>query len=188
MSEQVTKLSNQEVNDLLKSGEETGKYAPLGLFFAYDAGKYIGIDNSTGNAWVEDFNDLETCFSWLLGTEEADTPAEMYKEEFMDWLRSTFDVSGTSRRLIENCIDYAEKQPQEKRHAILIELLSGTIGLTDDEIMRLKFSTFEKPYKVSMECYVDVRAYNEDQAIAAACENFSEATISKATAEVQGGM
>lgn len=38
---------------------------PLGLFYVLDAGVYIGIDNSTGDAWTEEFPDLRTCKRWL---------------------------------------------------------------------------------------------------------------------------
>lgn len=33
----------------------------LGLFYVRQNGAYIGIDNSAGHAWVEDFSDLISC-------------------------------------------------------------------------------------------------------------------------------
>jgi len=38
---------------------------PLGLFYTIIAGMYIGIDNSTGEAWTESFPDLRKCKEWL---------------------------------------------------------------------------------------------------------------------------
>ncbi|MCM1060835.1 MAG: hypothetical protein NC452_11140 [Eubacterium sp.] len=38
---------------------------PLGLFYVRQNGAYIGIDNSAGHAWVEEFSDLNTCKQWL---------------------------------------------------------------------------------------------------------------------------
>ena len=38
---------------------------PLGLFYVRQNGAYIGIDNSTGHAWVEEFSDLSSCKQWL---------------------------------------------------------------------------------------------------------------------------
>lgn len=40
-----------------------------GLFFRFDkkSKKYIGIDNSTPEIWVEEFEDLKSCKKWLLG-------------------------------------------------------------------------------------------------------------------------
>lgn len=31
--------------------------------------KFIGIDNSTGNAWTEEFPDEASCLRWLAGEE-----------------------------------------------------------------------------------------------------------------------
>lgn len=38
---------------------------PLGLFYVLDAGVYVSIDNSTGDAWTEEFPDFRTCKRWL---------------------------------------------------------------------------------------------------------------------------
>ena len=40
-------------------------YAPKGLFWLEDDGKFIAIDNSTEAALVEEFNDKEECLQWL---------------------------------------------------------------------------------------------------------------------------
>ena len=39
---------------------------PLGLFYLLDDAVYIGIDNSTGDAWTEEFPNLHQCKKWLL--------------------------------------------------------------------------------------------------------------------------
>ena len=39
---------------------------PLGLFYVLEAGAYIGIDNSTGDAWTEAFPNLRKCKRWLI--------------------------------------------------------------------------------------------------------------------------
>jgi hypothetical protein len=39
---------------------------PLGLFYLLHNGVYIGIDNSTGDAWTEEFTTLRHCKKWLL--------------------------------------------------------------------------------------------------------------------------
>lgn len=39
---------------------------PFGLFYLLHEGVYIGIDNSNGHAWVEEFSDLHQCKRWLL--------------------------------------------------------------------------------------------------------------------------
>jgi len=41
---------------------------PLGLFYLPNNGVYIGIDNSTGEAWTEEFPNLGKCKRWLGNT------------------------------------------------------------------------------------------------------------------------
>lgn len=38
---------------------------PLGLFVLDTGAGIIGIDNSTGDAWTEDFPDMTECLLWL---------------------------------------------------------------------------------------------------------------------------
>ena len=38
---------------------------PLGLYYVLNDGVYVGIDNSTGHAWTEEFTDLSQCKRWL---------------------------------------------------------------------------------------------------------------------------
>lgn len=40
---------------------------PYGLFFLKDGGVYVGIDNSDGNAWTEEFSKKCKCLEWLTG-------------------------------------------------------------------------------------------------------------------------
>jgi len=40
-------------------------HRPMGLFYVYENGVYVGIDNSTGHAWVEEFTNLYQCKAWL---------------------------------------------------------------------------------------------------------------------------
>ena len=42
---------------------------PHGLMWAYDgqSGKFIGVDNRTGEAWVEEFDRKRQCLEWLKG-------------------------------------------------------------------------------------------------------------------------
>ena len=39
---------------------------PFGLFYLLHNGVYIGIDNSNGHAWTEEFVNLRQCKRWLL--------------------------------------------------------------------------------------------------------------------------
>lgn len=40
---------------------------PLGLFVVQEGGLWVAIDNSTGDAWIEDFPAKEAACAWLLG-------------------------------------------------------------------------------------------------------------------------
>lgn len=40
-------------------------FKPLGRFYMNDNGVYIGIDNSTGDCWVEEFENKNDCINWL---------------------------------------------------------------------------------------------------------------------------
>ena len=45
---------------------------PLGMFVQDEGTVVVGIDNSTGDAWVEEFPDLTECLMWLAGEREVD--------------------------------------------------------------------------------------------------------------------
>ena len=69
-------ITQAEAADLLASGYETGRYEPLGLFLVGEAGgTWTGIDNSTGNAWTEEFGTQAECLKWLKGEK---LPTQLY--------------------------------------------------------------------------------------------------------------
>lgn len=71
MSNQTTPREVKKVS-LDKAGKIIGTRKPLGRFYTIDnsirLGKcYIGIDNSHGDAWTEEFTNLRSCKRWLTG-------------------------------------------------------------------------------------------------------------------------
>ncbi|MDU7338595.1 MAG: ASCH/PUA domain-containing protein [Clostridium sp.] len=56
----ITNVSKQEASKII------ARYSPRGLFWCIDGSKFIGIDNSTGDAWTEEFETFKQCESWLL--------------------------------------------------------------------------------------------------------------------------
>lgn len=65
MNQRITKVTSDEAERII----ETRK--PLGRFYCIEDTPrfhqaYIGIDNSTGDAWVEEFRSLGFCRRWLL--------------------------------------------------------------------------------------------------------------------------
>ena len=54
---------------------------PLGLFYAYENGVYVGIDNSMGHAWTEEFSSLRKCKAWLRNPSMTVYPANWEENE-----------------------------------------------------------------------------------------------------------
>lgn len=65
------KISNKLAEKII----ETGK--PLGKFYTFENGIFVGIDNSTGDVWVEDFFKKEECLNWLKDKELDDWDMEI---------------------------------------------------------------------------------------------------------------
>ena len=61
---QIDRLTAKQIVDTRK---------PRGLFYTNDETVVIGIDNSTGNAWIEEFKNLNSCKKWLRGGDLNDT-------------------------------------------------------------------------------------------------------------------
>ena len=61
----------------------------------------------------------------------------MNKEEYYNYILLNFKVDGATARLIHNILVFAENNyPNEydQKYNVLDELLSGTIGLTNEEL------------------------------------------------------
>ena len=68
LSNPIKQITSQEVDELLSNNPPN--YRPLGLFYHQDGDKWVGIENSCGHAWTEEFNTEKECFDFLLGKEE----------------------------------------------------------------------------------------------------------------------
>jgi len=55
----IRKITPEQADSII----ETRK--PLGLFYVRKSGGYVGIDNSNGQAWTEEFRNLQKCKRWL---------------------------------------------------------------------------------------------------------------------------
>lgn len=58
-SKNIIQVCRKEASEII----ETRK--PLGKFICTEGDSFIGIDNSTGDAWTEKFIALELCLKWL---------------------------------------------------------------------------------------------------------------------------
>ena len=59
------KLTDHELHTLFLSCSKEGVYRPVGLFYHQDKNTVIGVDNSTGEAWTEEFSSVKECLAWL---------------------------------------------------------------------------------------------------------------------------
>lgn len=57
----IRKVSPEYAKQIVESREQRG------LFWCFDDEKYIGIDNTTGEAYCEEFDDKNECFKYLRG-------------------------------------------------------------------------------------------------------------------------
>lgn len=65
--DEIRELTSEEINSLPLIGSKNGNYEPIGLFWHKDSDIFVGVDNSTGDAWTEGFTTLEDCLAWLKG-------------------------------------------------------------------------------------------------------------------------
>ena len=46
---------------------------PPGLYLGREGRRWVAVDNSTGEAWTEDFERIDAAICWLLRTEKEET-------------------------------------------------------------------------------------------------------------------
>ena len=56
-------ITNKQANKVIE------ERVPKGTYLLYQDGHYIGIDNSSGDAFVESFESEPLCRQWLQGNE-----------------------------------------------------------------------------------------------------------------------
>lgn len=74
-------VTKEFMDKILVETENNGRYSePYGLFYyRLNNGKYIAMDNSYGDAWMEEFDSYGECVLWLLGV--VDSQGEVINEE-----------------------------------------------------------------------------------------------------------
>lgn len=55
----IKEVTQSEADAIVLSRE------PRGLFYFRDSNRWVGIDNTTGDAWGEEFLELDQCLAWL---------------------------------------------------------------------------------------------------------------------------
>jgi len=79
--DEIKLVSQSEAQAIIDTRE------PKGLFYTIGGGIYVGIDNRTGDAWVEEFKTEQECMSWLKGEEHEEHIDEkaIYKKAIATW-------------------------------------------------------------------------------------------------------
>lgn len=62
----IKEIDGQQAHDIINSSDIEGQYEPRGLFICKECNVYVGIDNSDGCCWTEDFKSKGKCRRWLL--------------------------------------------------------------------------------------------------------------------------
>ncbi|MCD2345776.1 MULTISPECIES: hypothetical protein [Clostridium] len=69
------------VVSIKRANEIIDKCEPVGLFLVIEDDMFVGIDNSTGEAWTEEFTDLNKCLRWLHGGNLDETEEIKFEEQ-----------------------------------------------------------------------------------------------------------
>lgn len=65
---------------------------------------------------------------------------KMSKEDWLEWVRRNFNISGEADRMLVNILNFVETiHDTTEKYLFLDYLLDGTIGLTETEIRMLDF-------------------------------------------------
>lgn len=64
-----------------RANEVIDKRDSVGLFLVIENDMFVGIDNSTGEAWTEEFTDLNKCLRWLHGGELDETEEIKFEKQ-----------------------------------------------------------------------------------------------------------
>ena len=71
----IQQVTQSEADEIIRT------YEPHGQFYLLDGDTYVGIDNSTGHAWTEEFDTFEECKAWLEG-DDGSTFKEIQSEVY----------------------------------------------------------------------------------------------------------
>lgn len=70
----ILKITPKDAREIIDKRE------PHGLFYLEEDGVFVGIDNSTGDAWIEEFPDMTECLLWLYEHRKLDWYEEEIKQ------------------------------------------------------------------------------------------------------------
>ena len=99
---QIKEVSSDEAGDIINNRK------PLGLFLQKDGNVFVAIDNSTGDAWTEEFKNRKSAEKWLLNADES------------------LKKPNSGKKLSEAVSDYAKEDIKKEIERIVDEYFKGT--------------------------------------------------------------
>lgn len=75
---EIYKVPYRHGKHIIENGKE---HAPREKFYFTNGNVWVGVDNSTGDLWVEEFITEKGCIAWLEGNFAADELKDELKEE-----------------------------------------------------------------------------------------------------------
>ncbi|WIW69868.1 hypothetical protein [Anaerosinus gibii] len=76
----VMRISHHKAQKLMQRWCQR-RFVPRQCFYYRYQGMFVGIDNTEGECFVEEFKDLRTCLDWCHGTFEI-SEFEKYKRQY----------------------------------------------------------------------------------------------------------
>jgi hypothetical protein len=141
-------ITSAEANNIIENRE------PRGHFLVKDGDLFIGIDNSTGDAWTEEFKKQGDCVDWLTGSDDAETIRNRTKKI------GSFVVNiilRNNRGTLNRCLVYKKKNSETAKHykrAIDdVELLRKMLDGIDGKLY------FENSYAGAYIKLIDIESY-----------------------------
>lgn len=125
---EIKLVTREEANQIFDTRE------PIGLFYEMDGDSYIGIDNSTGDAWVEEFKTKEECFKWL--NNENDEEICISSKEKQRKIYNHYGLDHQLDKLEEECLELAlgikhRNKPRNADRKNLIEEMADVLNLIE---------------------------------------------------------
>lgn len=117
---------------------------PIGLFYCRVGRVWVAVDNSTGDAWTEDFPSESSARTWLLGaTKSAPERMALATREMREWMNQGKLGNSVFSRTLEalNVGDFLEiKAPKSYRYPEVCEVVLV-------EGRKMLYATDQKPRK-----------------------------------------
>ena len=67
LENEIMEITEDVAHQILESGRGTVNIDLMGCFWTKEDDKYVGLDNSNGCCWVEEFRTKRACIKWLRG-------------------------------------------------------------------------------------------------------------------------